>query len=150
MPGLPGPRVEELIAVTDILIAGERLAVSVAGDGDYRTGAERLRAMGPAQVVVTRGEHGSFTIEPGGAFHTAAFRVPVVDTTGAGDVFHGAYLFGLLRGWRPEVVAEFAGAVAALKCTQLGGRAGIPRLPEVVGFLREQGRCIPTTSGDAG
>jgi ribokinase len=72
-------------------------------------------------------------------FATAAFPVPVVDTTGAGDVFHGAYLYGLLRGWDLARTAEFAGATAALKCSGLGGRAGIPRLAEVLSFLAQRG-----------
>jgi ribokinase len=94
-------------------------------------------------VVITRGERGSVTRTVDAAFCTPAFRVPVVDTTGAGDVFHGAYLFGLLQGWELDAVAEFASASAALKCTKLGGRAGIPRRTEVVDFLRERGRPVP-------
>ena len=140
--GGPDPRLFELAPLTDVLIAGERFAAA-AGDGDYRTGAGRLRAMGPRIVVVTRGEHGSFTETADGAFRTPAFRVPVVDTTGAGDVFHGAYLFGLLRGWELDAVAEFASAGAALKCGTLGGRAGIPRLGEVTEFLHAHGRRSP-------
>jgi ribokinase len=70
--------------------------------------------------------------------------VPVVDTTGAGDVFHGAYLFGLLRGWALPAVAEFASATAALKCMTLGGRKGIPTLDTVMTYLREQGRPPPS------
>jgi sulfofructose kinase len=68
-------------------------------------------------------------------FHQPAFRVRVVDTTGCGDVFHGAFLYGVLRGWDLRRVARFASAVAALKCRKLGGRAGIPRLGEVEEFL---------------
>ena len=146
--GGPGPRLTELVGLTDVLIAGERFAMSVAADDDYRTGATRLLAMGPEIVVVTRGEHGAFTHMATDAFHTPAFEVPVVDTTGAGDVFHGAYLFGLLRGWDLPAVAEFASAAAALKCTQLGGRAGIPRLDAVLSFLGERGRRMPIAAGE--
>ena len=96
--------------------------------------------MGPEIVVVTRGEHGSYTVTGETAFATAAFPVAVVDTTGAGDVFHGAYLYGLLQGWDLVTTARFAGATAALKCTRLGGRAAIPGLPEVLAFLAERSR----------
>ncbi|MCA9878203.1 MAG: ribokinase, partial [Thermomicrobiales bacterium] len=58
-----------------------------------------------------------------------------VDTTGAGDVFHGEGILAVLQNWDLARTAEFAGATAALKCTQLGGRAAIPRLPEVMRFL---------------
>jgi sulfofructose kinase len=65
-----------------------------------------------------------------------AFKVGVVDTTGAGDVFHGAFSFGLSKGWEIHRIVEFASAVAAIKCTKLGGRAGIPSYDKVIEFLR--------------
>jgi sugar/nucleoside kinase (ribokinase family) len=68
------------------------------------------------------------------------FRVETVDTNGAGDVFHGACAFGELRGWPLDWVLTCANAVAAMKCRRLGGRRGIPRLPEVRDFLHAQGR----------
>ena len=69
-----------------------------------------------------------------------AFSVPVVDTNGAGDVFHGAVAFGELRDWPFEWILVFANAVAAMKCRALGGRRGIPRLPDVRDFLVTHGR----------
>ena len=51
-----------------------------------------------------------------------------VDTTGAGDVFHGGFIYGLLQNWEVEEILRFANAVAALKCQDLGGRKGIPYL----------------------
>ena len=65
-----------------------------------------------------------------------AFPVEVVDTTGAGDVFHGAFLCGMLQQWELEKSVEFASAVAALKCTRLGGRTGIPDRQETIQFLK--------------
>ena len=100
----------------------------------YRAGRAALRC-GPAIVVQTEGEAGSYTFAAGEEFHTPAFKVDVVDTTGAGDVFHGAYLVGLLHGWDLRRIATFATAVSALKCAHLGGRAGIPRFDEVVRFI---------------
>jgi ribokinase len=134
--GGPSEALLALVPEVDILIAAERFAAAVDTGSSFREGAARLLTMGPSLVVVTRGERGSWTLTGDGAFATPACDVPVVDTTGAGDVFHGAYLFGLLRGWDPRRTATFAGATAALKCTQLGGRAGIPRLGEVLAFLR--------------
>ena len=61
-----------------------------------------------------------------------------VDTTGAGDVFHGAYAFALAQGWDILRCAEFSSAVAALKCTQAGGRAGIPNLIQALDFLKQK------------
>jgi sulfofructose kinase len=54
-----------------------------------------------------------------------------VDTTGAGDVFHAGFIYGLLRNWEIAEILRFANAVAALKCRDLGGRRGIPTLEEV-------------------
>jgi sulfofructose kinase len=65
--------------------------------------------------------------------------VPVVDTNGAGDVFHGACVLGELRGWPFEWTLTLASAVAAMKCQTLGGRRGIPRLGEAAEFLAARG-----------
>ena len=141
-------RLRPLIEITDVLIASEQFALDT-GDGDYRRGVARLRDIGPDTVVATLGEAGSFSLIGGDAFLIPSFAVNVVDTTGAGDVFHGAYLFGLLQGWRPREVAIFANAAAALKCTKLGGRAGIPRRNAVDRFLNDHGYSFSTTCGNA-
>jgi len=142
--GSPGEHVAELIDVSDIVVAGVRCAESFALDGhDYRAGAEAMLERGPEIVVVTLGEHGSYTKTRDQEFTCPSFRVPVVDTTGAGDVFHGGYIYGLLRGWDLFTVAEFASACSALKCGKLGGRAGIPTLAAVESFLVSQGRPLP-------
>lgn len=137
-----------LVELSDVVIAAERFAASISSDGTIAAGAARMLAMGPDIVVVTRGDQGSCTVTAEAEFSTAAFPVSVVDTTGAGDVFHGAYLYGLLQGWDLVRTAEFAGATAALKCTQLGGRAAIPRLPEVLSFLAATGRHVPISRRD--
>ena len=137
-----------LVEATTVLIAAERFAMGVASNGAVESGAAHLLHMGPEIVVVTRGEQGSSTWTRDTAFSTPGFPVTAVDTTGAGDVFHGAYLYGLLQGWDLVSTAEFAGAVAALKCTRLGGRAAIPRLPEVMDFLAERGRHWPRSGND--
>ncbi|MEX8991573.1 PfkB family carbohydrate kinase, partial [Salmonella enterica] len=67
--------------------------------------------------------------------HQPGFTVEVVDTTGAGDVFHGALAFGLASGYAIEEAVRFASGVAALKCTRPGGRAGIPDCEQTRSFL---------------
>ena len=94
--------------------------------------------LGPRIFVETVGEEGSYTITREEQFHTPAFPVDVVDTTGAGDVFHGAYIVGMLHGWDLRQIAQFSTAVSALKCTRLGGRAGIPDLASTLHFLQER------------
>jgi sulfofructose kinase len=83
-------------------------------------------------------------IPPDKPFDVVGVGINVVDTTGAGDVFHGAFLYGLLQSWEAGDILLFANAVSALKCTRLSGRAGIPRVAEVRTFLgaRGQGRFL--------
>ena len=72
-------------------------------------------------------------------FYQPAFQVDAVDTTGAGDVFHGAFMVGLIENWPLPKILEFSVAVAAMKCRGLGGREMIPNREEVVEFLRDTG-----------
>jgi sugar/nucleoside kinase (ribokinase family) len=95
--------------------------------------------MGPSIFVETRGERGSVTVTKKESFKTPAFEITVKDTTGAGDVFHGAYLYGLIKEWNPKRIALFSTAVSALKCTRMGGRRSAPSLDEVLEFLRAHG-----------
>ncbi|MDO5351656.1 MAG: PfkB family carbohydrate kinase [Succinatimonas sp.] len=67
----------------------------------------------------------------------ASFKVDVVDTTGAGDVFHGAFAYGICTNKSIADVLKFSSAVSALKCTVAGGRTGIPNLKQVEAFLAE-------------
>jgi sulfofructose kinase len=133
------PKFRRLIPESDILIAGSGLVPALTGRQDVWEAGRAALALGPRIVVQTQGAAGSYTVTADEEFHTPAFSVPVMDTTGAGDVFHGAYLVGLLRGWDLRRVATFATAVSSIQCTRMGGRAGIPRYPEVVAFLRERG-----------
>jgi sulfofructose kinase len=85
---------------------------------------------------VTAGEKGCFLTDGKTELEIPVFEVDVVDTTGAGDVFHGAFVFGLLQEWNLKETARFASAVAAIKCGKLGGRAGIPTLAEAQTFQK--------------
>ena len=137
------PGMLEVARQCDYVVAAEQFALDMGWDGNpasFRALAERV---GSATVTVTLGECGSLTWHRGRLIRQPAFPVEVADTTGAGDVFHGAYVFGLLRGWRMEDVLVFASAVAALKCTRIGGRAGIPAFEEVAGFLSCRGYSLP-------
>jgi sugar/nucleoside kinase (ribokinase family) len=65
--------------------------------------------------------------------------IKAIDTTGAGDVFHAGFIYGLLQNWEVEKILRFANAAAALKCCHLGGRQGIPTLEEAQRFLDQSG-----------
>jgi len=132
----------DLIALAGLMTA---LIVPRAGAERLAPGAsweDRLRVLahtGAEFVAITAGAEGCHFLEAGNACHQPAFSVPVVDTTGAGDVFHGAFAYALARQWPVARAVEFASAVAALSCRALGGRKAIPSYQEAAEFLRERG-----------
>ncbi len=134
----------ELLAHVDILVCGSGFCRALTGEEDIWAAGSAALDFGPQVIVETRGEKGCFTFDGDQQFHTPAFDVEVIDTTGAGDVFHGAYLVALLRGWDLRLSAQFASAAAALKCSKLGGRRGIPGFAETVRFLRHRGVEVPS------
>jgi sulfofructose kinase len=87
-------------------------------------------------VCVTLGDKGSRWVENGEVVSDPGFRVDVIDTVGAGDVFHGAFAVALAEGMSGRPAVRFASAAAALKCTRFGGRAGIPDRADVEDFLQ--------------
>lgn len=114
---------------------GDSYAPVLAGR-DLLDAARRLRERGPRVVVVTEGEAGCWCASPEGDFHVPAYVAPsVVDTTGAGDVFHGAFLFASASGRDLHASLQLASAVAALKCRALGGRTGSPDLASTLVFM---------------
>jgi sulfofructose kinase len=130
---------QELVPYADILICGSGFGPALTGHADLWQAGEAMLALGPRIVVQTEGKDGSYTLTSDERFHIPAFDVNVLDTTGAGDVFHGAYLVGLLHGWDLHRAGLFATAVSAIKCAHLGGRKGIPTFEQTLAFLRDQG-----------
>lgn len=97
----------------------------------------KLMSMGPEAVVFTFGEKGCVGLDRNGYFHLPAFNVEARDTVGAGDVFHGAFLAALLKGYSLKECARYASGTSAIKCTRIGGRAGIPNEVVLQQFLRD-------------
>ena len=134
------PSVLDLAAEIDHLIVGVETAAEISGESDPVAMVRGLSGPERACCVVTGGAEGCWYSERGGpVHHYPAFRVDVVDTTGCGDVFHGAYAACLAWGQAVSRAVEVASAAAALKATQPGGRTGIPDLPTVERFLKERG-----------
>ncbi len=136
-------RQEELFALSDILIMARPFGERLTGRKRVPAILERLARLGPSVVGLTLAADGAVVRHRSRIVHVPGFKVDVVDTTGAGDVFHGAFLAGVLWGWPLEEIVRLANAVAALKCRKLGGRAGIPTLAEAREFVRATGRDLP-------
>jgi sulfofructose kinase len=132
--------VESVFPWVDHLIVSKRFACGITNSSDPFSAYKELMGKGFEIVVITIGEDGcicgSCQGKDGNIFHSPGFHVKVVDTTGAGDVFHGAFIYGLLKRWNLKRTAEFANACAAMKCRKLGGRAGIPNLAEATDFIK--------------
>jgi sulfofructose kinase len=129
---------ERLLPLVDLLVVARRFAELRTGLADpLLAGPALLATYRPRQVVITDGARGCWYWDDAEHFHQPAFSVDVVDTTGAGDVFHGASLYATLQGWPAHRCLAFAAATAALKCRALGGRAGIPTRQQVESFLGE-------------
>lgn len=130
------PRTQAFSGCIDALIASEEYYNGRFSSGTEEENCLRICQEGPSIVIITLGERGCVGVIDGAFCQAPAFQGnPVVDTTGAGDVFHGACLYGLLKGWTGRKLMRFANAVSAIQCTRLGGRTGIPNLDTVERFL---------------
>ncbi|MFA7568139.1 MAG: PfkB family carbohydrate kinase [Alkalispirochaeta sp.] len=134
---------EELLLLVDILVVAKKFAAQVTGLNDpLESGPALLKKYRCQEVVITDGKQGSWYWDTKLHFHQPAFPIKAIDTTGAGDTFHGAYLYAYLQPhWNVPFRLKFASAVAALKCRQIGGRKGIPSLEEAVAFVEEGGKA---------
>lgn len=127
----------ELCALSDYVVGSAEFA---AGLGvSPQKAVERLSSLGCRAATITLGREGSVTFCEGRLIVQKGFDVDALDTTGAGDVFHSGYAYGVLMGWAIEKTLEFASAFAAIKCMSIGGRRGIPTLARTMRFIREKG-----------
>lgn len=134
------PGVERLLPYVDILIPSAEFALGFTGEKTLENAAKALFVQfSPEIVVITNGAEGGILFDGNETRDYPAFHVQVVDSNGAGDVFHGAFAFAITQGWDFFRCAVFSSAVSALKCTRLGARAAVPSLDEVYRFLRDWG-----------
>ncbi|HZU35113.1 MAG TPA: PfkB family carbohydrate kinase [Gemmataceae bacterium] len=133
------PGFAALLALVDHLIVSRDFAHRLLGESDPVQAARQLWAEGRDTVAVTAGEQGCWyrTAQDTDVRHQPAFRVSVVDTTGCGDVFHGAYAAALAQGMAASDRIRFASAAAALKAMRPGAQAGIPDGSAVKAFLSD-------------
>ncbi|MFQ5965603.1 MAG: carbohydrate kinase family protein [Candidatus Scalinduaceae bacterium] len=127
-----------LVKMADYFITSEDFAKQYYKSHEPKKVAREMLKIGAKVVIVTLGGRGSVTVSKEDCFYQPAFKIKAVDTTGCGDVFHGAFIYGLLQNWDLKTSVRFASATAALKCRSIGGRAAIPNLKEVKDFLKSK------------
>jgi len=129
---------EDLVAslkLVNVLKPCKAAARELTGQNDYDKIAEELLRLGPDLVAITQGAEGCLIASKEKTVHVPAFKVKVVDTTGAGDAFMGALSYGLLQGWDFQRLGLFANACAALCCMKVGARE-MCKLHEVIAFIK--------------
>ena len=132
--------VEKLLPYADILIPSEEFALGHTGAENAEAAAKILfDKYSPQIVVITQGKKGGIIYDGEKAEHYPVMPVTVVDSNGAGDVFHGAFAFAVTKGYNAMKAAVFSSAVSALKCTKVGAREAVPTFCETVKFLKECG-----------
>jgi sulfofructose kinase len=126
------PGVEALIERVDYLITSRDIPGRLVDETDLRRSLPLVRSrFGCRLAAATLGHEGVLAWD-GSQFHYApAFQVKPVDTTGAGDIFHAGFIYGLLKGWPLPRQLDFACASAALNCTALGARGGIQSVENI-------------------
>lgn len=140
-------RTAELVDAVTIPILAEHALEPLTGERDFERALRAIqqrrrdpRGLGAGLVCVTLGARGAMLLAGDRLHHEPAHRIRVEDTTGAGDVFRGAFITALLRGAAPAEILRFANAAAAVSCTRVGAIAGVPSAAEVLRLLNHEGR----------
>ncbi len=130
--GTSRTRLDEMLPLIDYAVVSIDLSDSLCRGGTPEQLVDKLITMGSRIGVVTAGIKGTFWDDGTRCGHVPAFPTEIVDTTGAGDVFHGAFVYGLLKEWELEEIIRFSNAAAALSCRKLSGLLSIPSIDEVM------------------
>jgi sulfofructose kinase len=137
------PGIQDLVALADILIPSEEFALKFSGKAAAEeAGQEIYNRCRPEILAITQGKRGGLLFGRGEVQRYPAFEVEVIDTNGAGDVFHGAFLVGHAHHMTPIDCARFASAVSAIKCTHFGSIASVPSFNQACEFLKDRGVTI--------
>jgi sulfofructose kinase len=130
------PGSETFLKHVDYLVAGSGWPAKWTGEPDpFRALSILQRTYGMRIAAMTLGDHGSLALFESRWYYSPAFEIHCADTTGAGDVFHGAFCYAILAGMPLDAVLEFSNAAAALNCTAVGARGHIPLLGEVQALI---------------
>lgn len=134
---------DRLMQHVDYFIASASFPEAYTGESDPFKALEILRGeFGMRVAAMTLGADGVLALSDSGFLYSAAYEVNAVDTTGAGDVFRGAFGYALLQEWPLQQALDFSCAMAALNCIQVGARGGIAALPEVLRLMETAPRHV--------
>jgi len=129
----------KLLPYIDYLVSSENFLYEYSNSQDIKSSLKKIKKDFNTEVLITTlGRKGSVVLLNNEIVYIEAFNVDAIDTTGAGDVYHGGFLFGILKGWDIKDIMIFSSAVAALKCTSYGGWKGIPDMGSVICFLEKR------------
>ena len=132
------PNVDKLLALTDIMIPSEEFALGHTGcDNAYDAAKKLFELYSPKIVVVTQGKRGGIIFDGKNATEYPIYPAEVVDSNGSGDVFHGAFAAGVIKGFDYEKCCHFSSAVSAIKCTGVGARESVPSFETVKEYMKE-------------
>jgi sulfofructose kinase len=130
--------IEDLLPFIDYLVTSKAFLYEFTNIKNIEKALKNINGIVKTDFLVTTlGSDGSVALLNDEVFFVDSFKVKAVDTTGAGDVYHGAFLFGILNRWNIKDIMLFSSAVAAIKCTS-AGRKGIPDYKSVIDFLEER------------
>ncbi len=124
-------RTADLVAAVSIPIFANHVLPAITGESGIERALRILRKSHTGMLCVTVGPEGAIMLVDDELIIEKGFAITAVDTTGAGDVFRAAFIYGLLNGYPPRRMLRFANAAAAVSCTRAGAMAGVPALGEV-------------------
>jgi sugar/nucleoside kinase (ribokinase family) len=129
------PRTEELVGAVTHAMFAQHVPTRLTGTTDVEQALRILRKRHDQVLCVTLGEHGAMVLDGDRLYQEPAFSVQSVDTTGAGDVFRGGFIYALVHGQPMDQALRTANAAAAVSCTRLGALNGVPALDEVEALM---------------
>lgn len=125
------PGFDKVLPNVDYLISSSEFPGAWTGEQDHFKALELIQKQyGMKVAAMTLGADGALALVDGRFIYSPAFVVNCVDTTGAGDIFHGAFCYAVLEGWNISDSLTFSNAMAALNCTAIGARGGIAALQQ--------------------
>ncbi len=134
---------ERVLPYVDYLVASSEFPIQWTHQSDPLKALELIQEeYGIKCAAMTLGAHGALALVEGKFHYSPAFVVNCVDTTGAGDVFHGGFCYGVLAGWDIDHILDFSNAMGALNCTAIGARGGIATLDKAEKLMARADRRI--------